>query len=149
MCADRVLAAEITGVKSGTGGATVCPAHPDRYHCVNICAEEIGRLSPLPALLSALHQKSSAGAWEHFPSLMIKYPGGGNTAIWETCRERVSCRAASITHMARCNNSENGRRYLSFSTRLTKSALYSPKPELNVKKKKEWCEDVDATASSE
>lgn len=80
MCADRVLAAEIRGVKSDAGGATVCPAHPDRYHCVNICAEEIGRLSPLPALLSALHQKSSAGAREHFPSLMIKYPGGGNTA---------------------------------------------------------------------
>lgn len=74
------LAAEITGVKSDAGSATVCPAHPDRYHCVNICAEEIGRLSPLPALLSALHQKSSAGAREHFPSLMIKYPGGGNTA---------------------------------------------------------------------
>lgn len=32
---------------------------------------EIGRLSPVLALLSALHQKSSVGAQKHFHSLMI------------------------------------------------------------------------------
>lgn len=63
--------AEITGVKSDAARATVCPARPDRYHCVNICGGGNWPTLSRPRFVVCAPSKELGGSPKHFHSLMI------------------------------------------------------------------------------
>lgn len=67
---------EITGVKSNAARATVCPARPDRYHCVNICGGGNWSAVSPPHFVVCAPSKELGGSPETLPLSNDKYPAG-------------------------------------------------------------------------